>query len=170
MLTIERGSGEPLIFIPGLHGRWEYMRPAVDALAQSHRVITFPLNDEPSADSPFPRRAGLDAYVAHVRAILDATQIERATICGVSFGGLIALHFAAMMPERASALVTASTPGPRFHLRRRHRLSARWPWLFGLLFAAESPFRLRAEIKAAAGTATRRRRAGRTTTATARRG
>jgi pimeloyl-ACP methyl ester carboxylesterase len=149
MLTIERGSGEPLIFVPGLQGRWEYMRPAVDALAQSHRVITFPLCDEPSARAPFHRERGIDAYVSHIVSVLDAATIERAAICGISFGGLIALRFAATMSGRASALVLASTPGPRFHLKKRHRLYARLPWLFGPLFAAESPSRLRREVKAA---------------------
>jgi 3-oxoadipate enol-lactonase len=157
MVTIERGSGEPLVFIPGLQGRWEYMRPAVDALSQSRRVITFPLCDEPVARAAFQRQKGFDSYAAQVAAVLDAAQIERAAICGISFGGLITLRFAATMPGRTSALVLASTPGPRFHLKVRHKLYARVPWLFGPLFAAESPSRLRAEVKAALPDETERR-------------
>jgi len=150
MVTIERGTGEPLVFIPGLQGRWEYMRPAVDALAQSHRVITFPLCDEPSACVPFELdHRGFDGYAAHIEAVLNKLELDRAAICGVSFGGLIALRFAATMAERTSALVLASTPGPRFHLRKRHRVYAHAPWLFGPIFAAESPSRLRAEVNAA---------------------
>jgi 3-oxoadipate enol-lactonase len=158
MVTIERGSGEPLVFIPGLQGRWEYMQPAVDALSQSRRVITFPLCDEPVARAAFQRQKGFDSYAAQVAAVLDAAQIERAAICGISFGGLIALRFAATMPGRTSALVLASTPGPRFHLKVRHKLYARVPWLFGPLFAAESPTRLRAEVKAALPDDTERHR------------
>jgi 3-oxoadipate enol-lactonase len=157
MVTAERGSGEPLIFVPGLQGRWEYMRPAIDALSETHRVITFPLCDEPAAHASFHREHGFDGYVAQVESALDALQIERAAICGVSFGGLIALRFAATLPARASALVLASTPGPRFHLKKRHRLYARMPWLFGAVFAAESPSRLRAEVKAALPNDTERR-------------
>ena len=149
MLTIERGSGEPLIFVPGLPGRWEYMRPAVDALAEKVRVITFPLCDEPVSGFGWSRGGGIDAYAAQIGAVLDANKIERAAICGVSFGGLIALRFATMAPARTSALVLASAPGPGFHLKRRHRLYARLPWLFGPIFAAETPSRLRAEIAAA---------------------
>ena len=26
------GSGPPLVLIPGIQGRWEYLRPAIDAL------------------------------------------------------------------------------------------------------------------------------------------
>ena len=32
MRIIDRGSGPPLVLIPGLQGRWEYVRPTVDAL------------------------------------------------------------------------------------------------------------------------------------------
>lgn len=149
MLTIERGAGEPLVLIPGLQGRWEYLRPAVEALAESYRVITFPLCDERSAGAPFRRGDGLDSYAEHVAAVMDEKQLERAAVCGVSFGGLIALHLAATRPARVSALVLASTPGPQFHLKKRHRFYARLPWLFGPFFAAESPSRLRAEIAAA---------------------
>jgi 3-oxoadipate enol-lactonase len=157
VLTIELGSGEPLIFIPGIQGRWEYTRPALDALSRSHQVITFPLCDEPAAQAQFHKRHGFDGYVAHIESVLDARKIERAAICGISFGGLIALRFAATVPDRASALVLASTPGPLFHLKKRHRLYARLPWLFGPVFAAESPSRLRAELKAAFPTDTERR-------------
>jgi pimeloyl-ACP methyl ester carboxylesterase len=150
MLTIERGTGEPLILIPGLQGRWEYMRRAVEALSQSRRVITFPLCDEPSAGATIELdHRGLDGYVAHTEAILNTLKIDRAAICGVSFGGLIALRFAAIMTERTSALILASTPGPQFHLKRRHKLYAHVPWVFGPFFAAESPSRLRAEMSAA---------------------
>jgi len=138
-----------LVVIPGLQGRWEYIRPTVEALAESYRVITFPLCDEKTADAPFRRGAGLDPYAAQVAAVLDEKNIDRAAVCGISFGGLIALRFAAVAPTRVSALVLASTPGPRFHLKARHRLYARLPWLFGPLFAAESPSRLRTEIRVA---------------------
>ena len=149
MLTIERGSGAPLVFVPGLQGRWEYMAPAIDALALGNRVITFPLCDEPSAEAPCDPALGLDAYVAQIDAVLDARQIDRAVVCGISFGGLIALRFAAERGSRVSALVMASTPGPQFHLKRRHRLYAKLPWVFGPLFVAEAPSRLRAEVAAA---------------------
>ena len=53
MEIIERGSGQPLILIPGLQGRWEYLRPAVDALGVCFHVLTWSLADEPSAGAPW---------------------------------------------------------------------------------------------------------------------
>jgi pimeloyl-ACP methyl ester carboxylesterase len=146
--TVNRGSGTPLVLIPGLQGRWEYMRPTVDGLAKSFRVLTFALCGEPASGLTFDSAHGLDDYVRQVVRALDDNHIERAVICGVSFGGLIAVRFAATHPERTCALILASTPGPGWRLKRRHRVYARAPYMFGPLFLAEMPWRLRAELTA----------------------
>ena len=132
-------AATPLILVPGIQGRWEYMRPTVDALSREFRVLTFSLGDART----------LDDYVAQVARTLDDHHVDRAVVCGVSFGGLIAVRFAAVRPERTSALVLASTPAPRLRLRRRHEMYARFPWIFGPLFFAETPLRLREEIASA---------------------
>ena len=146
---IEHGHGAPLVLIPGIQGRWEYMRPAVDALSRYFRVITFALCGERSSTHRFDASLGLDSYVQQVRSVLDEARLDRAIVCGVSFGGVVALRFAAAHPDRTSALVLASTPAPVWRLRRRHEIYSRMPWLFGPLFLAESPWRLRAELAAA---------------------
>jgi pimeloyl-ACP methyl ester carboxylesterase len=146
MNIVERGHGDPLILIPGIQGRWEYQRPAMDALAEFFRVITFALSDEPSARAPFDSARGLDNYVAQVSGALDRLGLDRAVVCGVSFGGLIALRFAARYPGRTTSLVLVSTPGPRWQLRRRHEMYSRRPWLFGPFFLAESPIRVGREV------------------------
>lgn len=149
MEVIDRGTGVPLVLIPGVQGRWEYMRPAVDALSQHFRVITFSLAGERAAGRPYDGRRGFDDLADQVDAVLDNRGIDAAIVCGVSFGGLVALRFAAARPARVKALVLVSTPAPGWHLRPRHDLYARMPWLFGPVFLAESPWRMRDELKAA---------------------
>ena len=68
MQIIDRGSGPPLVLIPGLQGRWEYLRPAVDALSSCFRVLTFSLD----ADD-------LDGYAGQVASLLSEKGIERVT-------------------------------------------------------------------------------------------
>lgn len=138
-----------LVLIPGIQGRWEYIRPAVDALSSAFHVVTFSLCDEPSAAFAFDSSPGFNCYVEQVRAALDQCRVERAIVCGISFGGLVALRFAAVHADRACGLVLASTPGPGWHLRPRHELYARLPFLLGPLFLAETPWRLRSEMAAA---------------------
>jgi pimeloyl-ACP methyl ester carboxylesterase len=120
----ELGGGRPLVLIPGIQGRWEWMRPAVDALAARFRVITFSL--------PGERRSGLpprvfDAHADQVDEVLDRAAVDRAIICGVSYGGLVALRYATRRPARVDRLVLVSTPGPRWQpnpARSRRRFQA----------------------------------------------
>ncbi len=146
---VERGSGPPLVFVTSMQGRWEYAQPTIDALAQHFHVVAFSLCDEPSARCRFDRSRAIDSYLSQIDAALERTGAPRAIVCGVSFGGLLALRFAAARPERVSALIVASAPGPGWRLRPRHEVYARLPWLFGPLFLIESPWRLRHEIRAA---------------------
>lgn len=146
MHIVVRGAGAPLVLIPGIQGRWEYMNRAVDALARGCRVITFSLADEPGADCSFDARRRMDSYVDQVERALDRSGVESAAICGVSFGGLIAIRFAAERRRRTAALVLASTPGPSWHLSPRHERYARFPRLAAPLFFAGMPGRLRREI------------------------
>ena len=142
---VERGAGVPLVLIPGIQGRWEYSRAIVEALAPFYRVITFSLCDERMAGA-VPR---IDVFADQAARALDRLAIERAVVVGVSFGGLVALRFAATSTDRTAALVMVSAPGPHWHLRPRHEWYARMPWIFGPLFLAETPFRLRREVLAA---------------------
>ena len=60
---IDIGTGPPLVLIPGLQGRWEWMRPAVDALARRFRVLTFSLAGDNGSDTPL----GADARLRYIR-------------------------------------------------------------------------------------------------------
>jgi pimeloyl-ACP methyl ester carboxylesterase len=149
MEIIDRGEGLPLVLIPGIQGRWEYMRPAIDRLTRSFRVITFPLCGERASQRRFETARGLDNFVDQIDAVLDDRGLARAAICGVSFGGLIALHFAARRGARTSALILVSTPGPDFRPTPRQQMYARAPGLLGPVFLAGIPGRVRAEISLA---------------------
>src|SRR6185369_774288 len=96
----EFGSGPPLVIIPGIQGRWEYVRPAIEALAASFRVLTFPLCGERSSGLSMDPLRGFDNYAEQIAAVMAQANIHRATICGISFGGLAALRFAATHPEQ----------------------------------------------------------------------
>jgi 3-oxoadipate enol-lactonase len=155
---VERGQGVPVVLIPGLQGRWQYFEPAFDALAASCRAITYSLDGEPGSGRRFDPAAGFDGLAVQVDRVLDQLAIDRAVLCGISFGGLVALRYAVTRPARTAALILASTPGPGFHLKRRHEIYARLPWLFGPVFLAEMPARVGREIAAAIPDLSERRR------------
>ena len=148
MNIIDRGSGVPVVVIPGIQGRWEWMEPGIDALAQQGRVITFSLADEPSSEARFDETTGFWSYVEQVRDALDAARIERAAICGVSYGGLIAGAFAARYPGRVSSLILVSALPPSWRPDARVAFYLRFQWLLTPFFCVGS-FRLYPEFAAA---------------------
>ncbi len=138
MNIIDRGSGEPLVVIPGIQGRWEWMKPGIDALAGRTRVITFSRADEPSSGADFDDSAGFWNYVDQVRNALDQSGIDKAAICGVSYGGVIAGAFAARFPARATSLILVSALPPSWRPDARALFFLRSPWLLSPLFCLAS--------------------------------
>ena len=140
------GSGPPLVVIPGVNGRWEWLRPTVAALARDFRVATFSLCGEPGMP---PMPAAFDDHLGQVDAAIDALGVDRAVLAGISFGGWVAVRYAAIRPDRASGLVLASAPGPGYVLPPHH---ARWiatPRRSMPVFLATAPGRTGPEIRAA---------------------
>jgi 3-oxoadipate enol-lactonase len=146
---IDRGEGTPIVLIPGLQGRWEWMRPAVDALARQHRVITFSLCDERSSPFPCDPIRAFENYIGQVELALDRAGLDRAVIAGVSYGGLIASEFAARRPHRVDALVLASALHASWIPDRRQQRYLDAPLLMSPMFVATAPGRMRPELVAA---------------------
>lgn len=137
------------MLIPGLQGRWEWMRPAVDALAKHNRVITFSLCDERSSPFPCVPEKAFDNYVEQVETALDRAGVEKAVIAGVSYGGLIATEFAAKHPDRVSGLVLANALHKTWQPDPQQRRFLKAPRLLSPWFVVTAPQRMRAEMCAA---------------------
>ena len=143
---IDVGAGPPVVLVPGVQGRWEWMAPAIDALARSCRVLSFSLAGEPGSERGYDPERGFDDYVDQIEETLTSAGVSTTAVCGVSFGGLIALRWAACRPRRTTALVLVSTPAPEWRPDCRIEWYLRAPTLLSPLFAMQSPFRLGPEI------------------------
>jgi pimeloyl-ACP methyl ester carboxylesterase len=149
MALFDEGNGPPLIVIPGLQGRWEWTRPALAHLAHRCRTISYSLCGDLGSPHRLDTALGFENYVRQLDAVLDAAGLERAAICGVSFGGFVAVRYAALRPERVSALVLVSAPAPGWQPNPQQ---ARWlsrPWLSAPVFVLTSPTRVWPEVSAA---------------------
>jgi len=135
------------VLVPGVQGRWEWMEPAVDALAQHCRVITFSLAYEPSAEWE-SHVNGFEAYVEQVAQALDACGLQRAVVCGASYGGLVAVAFAQRFPERVTGLALVSAIPPSWRPDARVKFFMRSPNLLLPLFLLGA-LRLYPEVAAA---------------------
>jgi pimeloyl-ACP methyl ester carboxylesterase len=146
---VDLGCGEPIVIVPGLQGRWEWKRPAVEALARRHRVIAYSLCDERRSTFPCDPARGFENYIAQLDAVLERARLDRATLVGVSYGGLIAAEFAVRFPDRVSGLVLASALSLPWSPDARARFYMRAPRLLFPLFAVSAPLRMMPEIRAA---------------------
>src|ERR1700730_16840058 len=86
------------------------------------RVRAFALDLRGHGDSDRASDYALESHVADIGAVLDALGWPQAHLVGMSFGGLIAAHFAASAPHRVSSLVSIDVgPGVAFEGTARTR-------------------------------------------------
>lgn len=145
----DRGSGPPVIVIPGVQGRWEWMRPALEALSQSCRTISYSLyGDIGSGARPDPG-LGFDVYLRQLDEIIARLELRQFAVCGVSYGGWIAVRYAAQNPQRVNSLVLVSAPAPGWSPSPRQAAYLSRPWLSAPAFMATGPLRVWPEIQSA---------------------
>ena len=145
----DQGKGPPVVVVPGVQGRWEWGRPGLLQMARRCRTISYSLCGDLRTPRRIERTCGFDAHLLQLDDVLDAAGLERAVICGVSFGGYIALRYAARRPERVTALVLASAPGPGWTPNPQQVTWLARPWLSAPGFVVTSPLRVWPEISAA---------------------
>jgi pimeloyl-ACP methyl ester carboxylesterase len=104
----ESGIGTAIIFIHEFGGDYRSWEPQMRHFSRRHRCITFSArgfspSDVPTAVSAYSQRQAVD----DVLAVMDAVQVEKAHIVGLSMGGFATLHFGLVAPQRALSLTVA---------------------------------------------------------------
>jgi len=105
---LERGEGEPVLFLHGLMGRmhdWEITLDRLGSEACRPMALALPIFE------PWLPEPSIEALAAHVRTFLDALEIPRVVLGGNSLGGHVALRTALAAPERVSGLVLTGSSG-----------------------------------------------------------
>ena len=145
----DRGHGPPVIVIPGVQGRWEWMEPALRVLARTCRTISYTLCGDTGSGSRVDPSLGFENYVQQLDALFEKARLTRAVLCGVSYGGFIALRYAARRPDRVCGLILVSAPAPGWAPSDRQRWYLSRPWLSAPLFVVAAPARVWTEIVSA---------------------
>lgn len=97
----------PIIFLHGVGSDKRVWRPQIDHFADRRRAIAF---DYPGyGESAFRAGASRADFAASILAALDAIEIPKAHVCGLSLGGIIAMEIWAAAPDRCSSLILADT-------------------------------------------------------------
>jgi len=81
----------------------------VPALAERHRVVRYDMRGHGLSAGPPEREYTIAQLADDLADLLDALAIERATLVGLSIGGVVAQRFAAAYPARTERLVLCAT-------------------------------------------------------------
>jgi len=104
------GSGNPLVFLPGLGATHAMFSPQAETFGATHRLILPDLRGNGrSARLAGPVGTILDRQSDDLAALLDDLRIPSAVIVGVSYGGAVASHLALRHPDRVAGLVVVDS-------------------------------------------------------------
>ncbi|MGE5289467.1 MAG: alpha/beta fold hydrolase [Micromonosporaceae bacterium] len=84
-------------------------KPAYSQLADVAQVLYLDFRGHGRSDRGDPARWTLDVFVEDVHGLFDALGLERPVLLGWSFGGTVAMAYAARHPDRLSKLILQST-------------------------------------------------------------
>jgi len=102
------GAGPPLLLLHGYPDNLQIWCELAPRLARRHQVIAF---DWPGMgySENWPGGATPAHMADRLKRLLDAWQIERATVLGMDMGGQPALMFAAQYPERVESVAVVNS-------------------------------------------------------------
>ena len=104
----EAGSGIPVVFVHEFGGDTRSWEPQMRYFARNYRAIAYNARGYPPSDVPEDvSMYGQQRATDDVLAVLDALEIDKAHIVGLSMGGFAALHFGFHYPDRALSLTVA---------------------------------------------------------------
>ena len=120
----QAGAGPDVVLVHGVTGDlsiW-FLCKALQTLSARYRVTAFDLRGHGYSDAPADKYTSAD-HAADLFALMDELGIERTTVAGHSFGGVIALHAAVLAPERVDAVICSDPYFPAL----RHTTAGRSP-------------------------------------------
>ena len=84
-------------------------KPDLDPLKEIAQLVYLDLRSAGRSDRTPPERWTLDNWADDVAAFCDALEITRPIVMGVSFGGMVAMAYAARHPDHPAKLILCST-------------------------------------------------------------
>ncbi len=96
-----QGSGPAFLYVSGIEGTGKNFYRQAEDLARDHTVVTFPLR--PTG------RYGMSELVEDLVAVVRDAGLERVTILGESFGGLLALAAVLAAPAHFERMILVNS-------------------------------------------------------------
>jgi pimeloyl-ACP methyl ester carboxylesterase len=123
----EAGDGPPVLLLHGWPQHWYMWRGVIERLAPQFRLIAPDLRGFGWTEAP-GRGYDADTFAADQIALLDALEIESASVIGHDWGGWTAMLLGLDHPDRIERMVVCNAPHPWPRLAPRLALEAWRAW------------------------------------------
>ena len=101
----EQGEGKPVIILHGLYGMSDNWMQYARKLSNTYRIVVPDLRNH--GESPNSEEHSYALMSQDLLELMDRLSILKATLLGHSMGGKVAMHFAALFPDRVASLIIA---------------------------------------------------------------
>jgi 3-oxoadipate enol-lactonase len=107
---VEAGGGNatPIVFLHGVGSDKNAWHPQLEHFGRTRRAIAFDYPGYGDSD-PAPQGTTRDDYASAVISAMHELGVDRAHICGLSLGGVVAVAMSHHAPERCASLILANT-------------------------------------------------------------
>ena len=102
------GGATPIVFLHGVGSDKSVWHPQLAHFGRDRRAIAFDYPGYGDSD-PAPHGTTRDDYAAAILFAMTELGVERAHVCGLSLGGVIAIALHHAAPERCASLILADT-------------------------------------------------------------
>ena len=102
------GGGIPVAFLHGVGSDKSVWAPQLAHFGRSRRAVAFDYPGYGDSD-PAPEETTRDDYAKAILAAMDSLDIERAHVCGLSLGGVIAIALHSLAADRCASLILADS-------------------------------------------------------------
>jgi pimeloyl-ACP methyl ester carboxylesterase len=102
------GKGEPIVFIHGSFGDRRFWDFQLKALSKKFKVLRYDIRG--FGKSALPKEEEFYRDCDDLLALMNCLKIERAHVCGLSYGSFVAIDFALAYPQKCLSLIPI---GPR---------------------------------------------------------
>lgn len=101
-------SQSAIVFLNGLTQSTIAWSGVLPYLGNDHRIILLDLIFQGKSEKATAFRT-FDEHAKDVKELLQHLQVNKACVCGISYGGAVAQHFAVNYPESVSGLILLAT-------------------------------------------------------------
>jgi pimeloyl-ACP methyl ester carboxylesterase len=127
---VEVGEGEPILLIPGAFSTYRHWNRMIPYLSKYYKLLCIDYLGAGDSDKP---RSGFGYTIEEqadlILKMIEALQISKVHILGVSYGGAIALNLSARYPEKVDKIISIEGNGIKHQnaLYRPMKGFLRWP-------------------------------------------